>query len=47
VKKLDGFMTIGDCSPFPMREGAAYDILKIHASACESGRRDGRVQMRA
>jgi hypothetical protein len=30
-------MTIGDCSPFPMREGTAYDILKIHADRCWTG----------
>jgi hypothetical protein len=35
--KLAGFVTIGDRSPFPMREGTAYDILEIHASAFESG----------
>lgn len=27
--KLDGFVAIGDCSPFPKREGTAYAILEI------------------
>jgi hypothetical protein len=48
--QTQGFMTrcdIGDCSPFPMLEVAAYDILKVQAAVLESGRRCGRVQMRA
>jgi hypothetical protein len=48
--QTQGFMTrcdIGDCSLFPMLELAAYDILKVQAAALESGRRCGRVQMRA
>jgi hypothetical protein len=29
LNKTRRIMTIGDCSPFPMREGTAYDILKF------------------
>ena len=45
--KLKARCDIGDCSLFPMLELAAYDILKVQAAALESGRRCGRVQMRA